>query len=431
MSDDEDYGFEYSDESDADQDVDIENAYYTAKGLAESDPALALERLEKVIKMEKEKGEWGFKALKQIVKLLFKAGRFDEMMVRYTEFLGAMGCVTRNFSEQSINTILDFVSMSQDMDILQQFYETTLEVLKLAKNERLWFKTNLKLAKLYFDKEEFPKLQKILRELQQSCTDADGHDDQKKGTQLLEVFALEIQMHTATKNHKKLKDLYERSLKIKSAIPHPRIMGVIRECGGKMHMEQRQWEAACTDFFEAFKNYDEAGSQRRIQCLKYLVLSNMLRESEINPFDSQEAKPYKDDPEIVALTNLISAYMRGEIQEFERILRQHRGAIMEDAFMRHYMEDLLNKIRTQVLVKLVVPYTHIRFQFIARHLNISLEEVEALVVALILDGKIKGKIDQVQNLLVLQRESSGTEKYIVVAKWATQLQTLQETVLKA
>lgn len=25
---------------------------------------------------------------------------------------------------------------------------------------------------------------------------------------------------------------------VKSAIPHPRIMGVIRECGGKMHMRE-------------------------------------------------------------------------------------------------------------------------------------------------------------------------------------------------
>ena len=29
-----------------------------------------------------------------------------------------------------------------------------------------------------------------------------------------------------------------QSLRIKSAIPHPRIMGVIRECGGKMHMTE-------------------------------------------------------------------------------------------------------------------------------------------------------------------------------------------------
>ena len=30
--------------------------------------------------------------------------------------------------------------------------------------------------------------------------------------------------------------------------------------------------------------------------------------SGINPFDSQEAKPYKNDPEILAMTNLVSAY---------------------------------------------------------------------------------------------------------------------------
>jgi len=57
-------------------------------------------------------------------------------------------------------------------------------------------------------------------------------DDVKKGTQLLEVYALEIQMYTEQKNNKKLKALYEQSLHIKSAIPHPLIMGVIR--GGWM-----------------------------------------------------------------------------------------------------------------------------------------------------------------------------------------------------
>ena len=49
-------------------------------------------------------------------------------------------------------------------------------------------------------------------------------------------------------------------------------MGIIRECGGKMHMAERQWDEAATDFFEAFKNYDEAGNPRRIQCLKYTHL---------------------------------------------------------------------------------------------------------------------------------------------------------------
>ena len=53
--------------------------------------------------------------------------------------------------------------------------------------------------------------------------------------------------------------LAQKALAIKSAIPHPRIMGVIRECGGKMHMHERSWAEAATDFFEAFKSYDEVG----------------------------------------------------------------------------------------------------------------------------------------------------------------------------
>lgn len=39
-----------------------------------------------------------------------------------------------------------------------------------------------------------------------------------------------------------------------------------------MHMAERQWAQAATDFFDAFKNYDEAGTHRRIQCLKYVCL---------------------------------------------------------------------------------------------------------------------------------------------------------------
>jgi COP9 signalosome complex subunit 2 len=52
-----------------------------------------------------------------------------------------------------------------------------------------------------------------------------------------------------------------------------------------------EWAKALNDFFEAFKNYDEAGSPQRTQVLKYLVLANMLMGSEVDPFDSQETKP--------------------------------------------------------------------------------------------------------------------------------------------
>lgn len=56
--------------------------------------------------------------------------------------------MTRNYSEKSINSILDYISTSQQMELLQEFYETTLEALRDAKNERLWFKTNTKVSRI-------------------------------------------------------------------------------------------------------------------------------------------------------------------------------------------------------------------------------------------------------------------------------------------
>lgn len=233
MDDDEDYGFEYEDDSGSEPDVDLENQYYTAKGLkGEGKIAEAIANFEKVLNLEQEMGEWGFKALKQMVKITFNSNQFEAMLQYYQKLLKYIKtAVTKNYSEKSINSILDYISTSKQMDLLQKFYETTLDALKDAKNERLWFKTNTKLGKLYFDMREFHKLEKILKQLKSSCKTEQGEEDQKKGTQLLEIYALEIQMYTEQKNNKALKKLYEQAqqaIQSKSAIPHPLILGVIR-----------------------------------------------------------------------------------------------------------------------------------------------------------------------------------------------------------
>lgn len=382
--------------------------------------------------MEAEKGEWGFKALKQIVKIKFRTGQFPEMLSRYKEMLTYIrSAVTRNYSEKCINAILDFVSSSNQMSLLQEFYEKTLDALQEASNERLWFKTNLKLGKLWFDVSEYGHLAKVLKELHKSCEGEDGSDDHKKGTQLLEIYALEIQMHTETKNTKLLKQLYEKALAVKSAIPHPRIMGVIRECGGKMHMGSSipdHFDCAQKDFFEAFKNYDEAGNSRRIQCLQYLVLANMLALSEIDPFDSPEAKPYALKPEIVQMTNLRRAYTSKNVKEFESLLRLDGNSIMKDAFIRQNIVELLNRFRSQVLLKIIQPYTRVGIPYMAKVLNIEEAELEELLVSLIMDGKIAGKIDQVHKRLVLDAKKETTAKYDAIAEWTKQVDTLHTAI---
>eukprot|EP01004_Peranema_trichophorum_P003685 NODE_2659_length_1526_cov_39.602994_g2291_i0.p1 GENE.NODE_2659_length_1526_cov_39.602994_g2291_i0~~NODE_2659_length_1526_cov_39.602994_g2291_i0.p1 ORF type:complete len:446 (-),score=86.42 NODE_2659_length_1526_cov_39.602994_g2291_i0:135-1472(-) len=429
------YEFEYTDDDEGpDAMVDVENQYYNSKGEMESNPKEALEGFQTVLEMEKENpGRWGFKSLKQICKLMFLNNQPDEMLKRYQELLtySQTGSVTRNDREKVINKLVDFVSTAKpdsdsNFQFLAQFYETTLACLN--QSDRLWFGTKVKLCRMCFESKDYQKMQKILKELYLHCEGSDGQEDSKKGTQLQEVYALEIQLCTELKNHKKLKELYNKSTKIKSAIPHPRIMGVIRECGGKMHMSEGDWAKAHTDFFEAFKNYDEAGHPRRIHCLKYLVLANMLAVSKINPFDSPEAKPYRDTPEILAMTDLLNSYEQNHIKEFERILQNNKQSIMGDAFIRLYIEDLLRTIRTQVLINLIKPYTKITISYISSELNIPPEDVESLLVALILDNKISGHIDQINQVLELRDSQKADTRYTDLSRWANHIANLHSSI---
>jgi len=83
-------------------------------------------------------------ALKQTIKINFKLSSYKEMMARYKQLLTYIkSAVTRNHSEKSINSILDYIST-----------ETTLDALKDAKNDRLWFKSNTKLGN-YYDRSDF------------------------------------------------------------------------------------------------------------------------------------------------------------------------------------------------------------------------------------------------------------------------------------
>ena len=113
-----------------------------------------------------------------------------------------------------------------------------------------------------------------------TCASGAAAGDKSFATQLLEVYALQIQMHTELREYKKLGDLYHRALAIKGGVATPGIWGVIRECGGKMHLRERNWEGARLEFLDAFKAYEEAGNgTKTIQCLKYLLLAGMLSDS--------------------------------------------------------------------------------------------------------------------------------------------------------
>jgi len=76
-----------------------------------------------------------------MTKLLFlELHRQNDALKTYTELLTyTKSAVTRNYSEKSINGILDYVGGGKggavEVDILEKFYQSTKKALEEAKNE--------------------------------------------------------------------------------------------------------------------------------------------------------------------------------------------------------------------------------------------------------------------------------------------------------
>ena len=456
--------FEYTDDEEEQEqqgdnfEVALENTYYNAKQLHEdacrdqddddgedagdSDAKIqeAVQEFEKAIQMEKDHlgdnkaGHFTFKCLKQIVKVRMRRNELTEAQVVYRRLLECISNpdlegVSPNAVEKGINGMLDRVSSiftsnssgngsgsgsgsAQDNDAAQDLarlvYDSTLNLFHpthgSCPTERVWFKTNLKYGQLLYDNHETRELQSVIYDLLQTSgleqSSAESRSS-SNSTHLMEIYALQIQLYSRLKDNKMLREIFSKAMAVQGGIPHPRTLALIQELGGKMHMASQEYEAACSTFFQAFKSYDEAGDVARLRCLKYLVLASMLDASSINPFDSQEVRPYKNDPEIAAMTNLVDAFHNNDIKKFEKILDKNEGKVMDDEFIREYISDLRKTIRKQVLLQVVRPYTRISLEALSKELNgISVKDIEHLLVPLILDRKLEGRIDQVKGILV-------------------------------
>ena len=153
----------------------------------------------------------------------------------------------------------------------------------------------------------------------------------------------------------------------------------------------------------------------------------MLMGSDINPFDSQETKPYKNDPRIAAMTELVDAYQRDDIHQYETILQKNKD-LLADPFIAENIDEVTRNMRTKAVVKLVAPYTRFRLEFIAKRLSISIPEVQDIVGFLIMDKKLRGKINQDAGTVEIESRAD-LDRMHAVAEWTTAIRGLASFVL--
>jgi len=153
----------------------------------------------------------------------------------------------------------------------------------------------------------------------------------------------------------------------------------------------------------------------------------MLMGSDINPFDSQETKPYKNDPRIAAMTDLVDAYQRNDIHSYEKVLQNNRD-LLADPFIAENIDEVTRNMRTKAIITLVAPYTRFTLDFIAKQLKISLTEVQDIIGFLIVDKRLRGKINQQDGTVEIE-SSTDMDRVQAVRDWSTAIGSLWSSIL--
>merc|ERR1712244_171353 len=153
-----------------------------------------------------------------------------------------------------------------------------------------------------------------------------------------------------------------------------------------------------------------------------------LSEMDTNPFATQEAAVFKTNSDIMPIANLLDAFDEDNIRSFEGTLSRDKHAILNDDFIVEHMPAVKLRIRSKVLVKLIKPYTRVKLEWLCRQLNATMPEVENLVVNLILDGSVKGRLNQIHSLLDLNYTQKQDKLYGAMDSWLSAVNRLRSTI---
>jgi len=418
--------------------IDVENLFYTAESEMKEDADSALQQFLECIRLEEEKLKVVFKrfqALKHVVILQYGKSQKgvknakNEMIATYKKLLSYADAVYANDLNAAIRQILDTVQQSQDAEALTQMYSMTLDCFKSKSGkEHVWFDFAMRLCKTYLEVKQYDKCKALLDELHTSCKTVAGEDDLTKGADLLQIYALQIQIMAAQKNRMGLNELFEKTARLGADVHDDRSMSVIKECWGKHFASMNQWNEAYANFFDAFRAYSQIGHTNVRQCLKYVVVACMLAENTTNPFVTPEAGVYQSHSDIIPIASLLQSFENDDINQFEAILNRDKSSILNDEFIKEYMPSVQLRLRSRVLVKLIKPYKRVKLDWLCKQLNAKPNEIENLVVNLILDGTINGRLDQIQALLDLNFVTQTDKLYKEMIEWTKALNRLQSTI---
>lgn len=398
------------DDNQSDGQIELENLFYEAEELKDKDPKAAQEQYMLLLDSEEPLAEktWSAKCIGEIIAIKVRRNDLEDMPEVVKKLLAYINNMSKYDRGVTIDCIFNAVNRISKLDKKRTTFETLLEFLREKDMGIFWLSTSLRLARIYLSAKEIQKFENIVTQMERS-KDLANLDEVKSNAKLVTIYAelnaMKVELFLERRDLVNLTKLMQYFNKIKLqelASSESRVLSVLMEAEGVIAILEKNWEEADEFVRKAFQQYHELGHEKTKEMLLLCTATSILTGAAINPFGSPEAQMFLQDDSVSAYSILWTTFS-------DKNHREYLDVLEKDCSSEVYKRlDLVGDLRKAVLYgyleKIVPSYKTLSLAYLSRELRIPQDMVLQILVEMIIDGRIHGKVDEVAKMLVVNKE---------------------------
>jgi 26S proteasome regulatory subunit N6 len=250
---------------------------------------------------------------------------------------------------------------------------------------------------------------------------------------LVETHLLESQLHFSLRNVPKSKAALTAARTAANAIYiAPAQQAALDSQSGTIHTEEADYKTAHSYFLEAFEQVDALNDRpASVQALKYMMLCKVLdglqqvlagkqatsasldtnNESVVGSgmLTGKQAVKYAGK-DLEAMQAIAVATSNRNLKELQHTLTLYPEQLQSDVLVQHHLNILQEQLLESNLLRIVEPYSCVQIDFVAAQIELLVAVTERKLSQMILDGILKGILDQGQGQLIVYDDDDNDAK---------------------
>jgi 26S proteasome regulatory subunit N6 len=297
---------------------------------------------------------------------------------------------------------MDSLSVDRiSLDIQIRVCEICREWCRENKRSFLRHRVELRLATLYMDRGLYQKALETSRSIYEEVKKLDDK------LLLVEILVVDSKINILLNNLPKAKVSLTAAKSNANAIYCPALLQAdIDMISGVINAQENDFKTAFSYFNEAFESLNQNNEKAlATRALRYMLVSKIMADlpKDVEQIVSSKivALGYASRENTDALVAVARAQKTRSIEVFENVVLKFKDDLFSDQVIEFHIRALNERLVEQNLLRIVEPYSRIEIDHIATLAKLPLDRVQRKLSDMILDGKLKGTLDQGIGVLIV------------------------------